>query len=680
MRMERARDRRVGPGLAWSFLLLLLPEFALAQSDAVLAPRREQVETLGQSLEILTHAHYRDLEIDDEFSAKTLDRYLEALDPARIVFLRGDIDEFEADYGATLDDSVRVGDLAPAFAVFERFLQRRREQLEYFEARAEEDTTDVKFEGNATLERDRSEAPWPANAAEAEDLWARIHANDVLTMRLAGRSPAEIRDALRRRYSGQRSQTEKITADDVFALFLNVVAGEFDPHTNYFPPLAAENFEMGMALSFEGIGALLGADGEYTRVDALLPGGPAERSGELHPLDRILAVGEGLDGPMTDVVGWRVDQIVRLIRGPRGTTVRLEVLADGAAETKPRLVVLERDEVQLEDRVARSEIRETSQDGRSHRVGVITLPDFYLDFDGERRGEEDFRSSARDVESLLEEYRGGGVDAVVLDLRGNGGGALSEAQSVAGLFLGPRPVVQVRNAEGVVRELRAPTRSKYRGPLVVLVNRLSASASEIVAAAVQDYGRGVVVGSRTFGKGTVQGIVPLESGELKLTQAKFYRVTGGSTQHLGVEADIRLPETYDPESIGESALPDAMAHDSVRPITQKPDGPLARALPKLLELHRARVRLDPNYVAEEKRLALGRELDQNTVISLDEERRRAEQASVDARLLEIENERRRGLQLEPIEKLEGAETDEIDVDLEEAVRIAVDLATLTAGS
>ena len=677
MREFQSRSWRRSVGwFLWVGLLLAAGGYAQStpqlEQEGQLQPDRRQAATLKQSLTVLERSHYNPPALDDGFATATLERYIAALDPARMVFLQADVDRFQAAYGTSLDEALSSSKLAPAFDIFQQYRTRRLAQLDFMLRQVEADFAQLDLNGVDRIERDRSAARWPRTSAEARVLWERVFKNDVLAERLADRSPEQISVTLKRRYEGQRKQLDSIKSEDVFEVFLNAVTAEFDPHTNYFPPAGAENFDMSMSLSFEGIGAVLGLDYEYAVIQSLIPGGPAERSGGLHPMDRILAVGQGLEGPLIDVVGWRLDDVVSLIRGPRGSAVALQVVADGDLTARPRTVVVIRDEVKLEDQAAKSEILDIEAGGTAYRVGVITLPTFYLDFDAARKGTRDYRSSNRDVLALLKGFESEGVDGIVLDLRDNGGGALSEAQSIAGLFLGPLPIVQVRSAEGRVQVLKAPTPKAYSGPLVVLVNRLSASASEIVAAAIQDHGRGVVVGSRTFGKGTVQGIVPLGDGDLKITEAKFYRVSGGSTQNLGVEPDLLLPSTYDPDEIGESSLPHALPYDRVRAVLRRTEGVGEPGLERLRSQHDLRASQDPNLIAGEQRLALARELEERQELSLNESVRRAERAAIEARLLKIENDRRVASGLEPVEELNS---DEIkpDVELQEAARIAVDL-------
>lgn len=638
----------------------------------------------GEIVKQLRRAHYvRDIKIDDELSSSILDRYISWLDPSRLFFLAEDVARFEL-YRARLDDALRDGDLSPAYEIFNLLQQRRRERMAFLEQVLDDGLEDLQFEQSETLELDRAEAAWMADLDASNELWRKRFLNDVLSLRLAGRELSEIGGVLGPRYANQMRRIDQATSEDVFRIFVNAFTRSYDPHTEYYPPLAAENFDITMKLSFEGIGALLGNDGEYCRVERIIPGGPAEGSGQLKATDRIIAVGQGEDGEMVDVVGWRNDEIVELIRGPKDTTVRLLVLGANQSDIAVAAELpLVRDKVRLEEQAARSKTIEVELGGDVYTIGVIELPAFYMDFDAARRGVPDFKSATRDVARLVVELEDQGVDGIVMDLRNNGGGSLTEAEELTSMFVGATPVVQIRGAGNDIDVIRSSAMAPvYTGPLAVLVNRLSASASEIFAAAVQDTGRGVVVGERSFGKGTVQGMMSLGDGQLKITQAKFYRISGGSTQHRGVRPDVKLPRTYDHEEIGESALEAALVWDRIPGIRHPMRQVVSQLEDALQSLHESRLAADPELTYLIRRLELYDELANDTAVSLDEKTRQAKREQIDARYLEIENMRRGSLGEEALESLDDWEAPDVDSNVRvdtlgrEAANVLVDFIRL----
>ncbi|MFT7461850.1 MAG: carboxyl-terminal processing protease [Pseudohongiellaceae bacterium] len=646
----------------------------------LLVASADQASITGAIVERLSRTHYvTGIELDDDFSSSMLDRYLTWLDPSRLFFLAADIAEFE-EYREELDDSLRSGDLSPAYSIFNRLQQRRHERMVFLLGAVDNKIDTLEFNKGGTLELDRAESPWPEGIAEADELWFKRFKNEVLSLRLADREVEDIAEVLLRRYSNQQRRIEQATSEDVFRIFVNVFARSYDPHTEYYPPLDAENFDITMKLSFEGIGALLGNDGEYCRVERIIPGGPAEADGQLMATDRIVAVAQDDDGEMVDVVGWRNDEIVELIRGPKDTKVRLMVLGANQSDiSSAKELPLTRGQVKLESQAAKSKTVEIERDGQPYTVGVIELPAFYMDFEAARSGDPNFKSATRDVALLVSELEDQGIDGLVMDLRNNGGGSLIEAQELTSMFVGATPVVQIRGGGNDVDVVRSSALAPaYTGPLVVLVNRLSASASEIFSAAVQDTGRGVVVGERTFGKGTVQGMMPLGEGQLKVTQAKFYRISGGSTQNRGVRPDVKFPRTYDHAEIGESALEEALEWDRI-PGIRHPKGLAVDELEdSLQQLHDVRLGKDPELAYLVQRLDLYDELGADTEISLDEEMRKDEQELVEARYLAIENSRRTAQGDELLETLEDWEAPDVDRDVDvdtlgrEAARVLVD--------
>jgi carboxyl-terminal processing protease len=470
----------------------------------------------------------------------------------------------------------------------------------------------------------------------------------VLSLKLTDKPLPEVRELLAKRYRSQLSQVLRTNTLDVYQRYMDAMTMTFDPHTQYFAPRAAENFNMSMRLSLEGIGAVLTTEDEYTKVVSIVTGGPADKAGELHPADRIIGVAQG-DNAFVDVIGWRVDDVVDLVRGEKGSVVRLNILPEGSA-LESRILSITRDTVKLEDSSAKKEIVEVEAGGTMHKIGVIELPTFYIDFEALQRRDPDFRSSARDVQRLLDELKAEQVEAVVVDLRNNGGGSLSEASELVGLFVKRGPTVQVKDADGEIVVLANPDSDvAYDGPLAVLVNRLSASASEIFAGAIQDYQRGVILGSQTFGKGTVQELIPLGDGQIKITRSKFYRISGASTQHKGVTPNIAFPDLYEvSDDIGESALPTALPWDTIDANAYKPYTDLRLVVPTLNSRHEARLQSDPDFVMIRSEIAKAKEDQVTNQLTLNETKLLAERKERDQWRLQLENTRRLAKGLEPL--------------------------------
>ena len=647
--------------LAW----IGTPATLSASEDFAPFEPTEQQSAASRALAMrLERVHYLGLPVDDELSERVFQNYIDFLDPVRAFLLASDMEAFE-DWRTELDDALRVGDLTPAFTIFNRYHERQLDRLAWQDELLREGLDSLPLDEGATLDLDREGAPFAASEAELDDFWRRRIASQVLGLELAGQTREEALETLLERNGEQVRRASQYHGRDVFQFFMTSLTNAYDPHTQYMVPRVAETFDMNMSLSFEGIGALLRPDGEYARIERIITAGPAEKNGELQPGDRIVGVAQGKDGPVVDITGWRLDDAVQLIRGPRGSLVRLSVLAADAPESAPpRTIIITRDEVKLEEQAARSSLLEMGEDdrvrridesgepiqdpdeqadfiamknsvGEAVRIGVIDLPTFYMDTAAAQAGDPDFKSTTRDVAKLLAGMQDEGVEGVILDLRGNGGGSLMEAHELAGLVLGGRPVVQVRESDGNVQILKGSPPAIWKGPLVVLVDRLSASASEIVAAAIQDQRRGLVIGGRTFGKGTVQAVTSAADGRLLVTIAKFYRVTGESTQHRGVLPDIEFPATHDPELVGESSMEGALEWDVIGSLRLQ-NRPRVESLvpdltPRLEKKHRARVATDPDFRRLEKEVELLREVSADTVVSLDLETRRSEQEEYDGR-------------------------------------------------
>ncbi len=616
-------------------------------------------------VEQLRRNHFVSKSLDDSVSSEIFDKYLETLDENRLYFTQSDVDTLET-YRYRLDDALKRGDLEPAFNIYNRYQQRRMERLEHMIGLIDAGLDQLALDSDAQLKLDRSEAPWADSAEELDKLWRERLKASIIGMRLNDRDLEEIQDLLQRRYSNRLRQAAQANSEDAFQTYVNAFASTYDPHTQYLSPRSSENFNMSMSLSLEGIGAVLRSSDEYTEVVRLVPAGPADKAGQLQPADRIISVGQGESGRLIDVVGWRLDDVVELIRGPKNSTVRLEILPSGS-DSESRVISITREAVQLEEQSAQSQLLELEHEGTTRKVGVIQIPTFYADFAAMQQGDPNFKSTTRDVRKLIEEMKAEGMEALVVDLRNNGGGSLQEADSLVGLFIESGPTVQVKTANrrpNVYADTNGDV--AWDGPLSVMVNRLSASASEIFAGAIQDYGRGIVVGSQTFGKGTVQSLVPLNRGQLKLTQAKFYRVSGQSTQHQGVIPDIEFPEVFDVERIGESAYPDALPWDVIQPVVYQRSEQFKPFLDDLRDRHTSRASDDPEFRYYQALAERMREDRKRTHVSLNESERRAEKVADDAWRLKLENDRRKARGEEPLASMDELNDERVEEEAQPA--------------
>jgi len=603
--------------------------------------------------------------LDDALAVEIFDNYLNQLDPQRLFFTAADVERFRS-WKTSIDEAIRSGDLQPAFDLYVLYLQRVRERVAFARQRLQ---GEFDFSGEAYWRFDREDAPWATDADELDALWEKHIKNDWLRLKLAGRDAAGIRSTLDRRYAQLATRIGQLKPEDAFESFMNAYAGAIDPHTAYMSPRSAENFNLAMRLSLEGIGAVLQNQDDFVVIRTLVPGGPAARSGQLAVGDRIVAVGQD-EGPMVEVIGWRIDDVVQLVRGPKGSRVRLDVVPVAHGSDGPqRAVELIRDRVRLEEQAARSQ--QIEADGR--RIGIIRLPTFYADFEAKRRGDADARSATSDVARLLGELKAAQVDGVVIDLRGNGGGSLAEAIELTGLFIDTGPVVQVREAGGriSVEGDRRPGVA-WDGPLAVLIDRSSASASEIFAAAIQDYGRGLVLGETSFGKGTVQNLENLDRfrnggdpryGHLKLTVAQFFRIDGGTTQFNGVVPDLAFPVTLNAAEFGESTHDNALPASRIAAVRHEDYGHFAPLLLPLAQRHQARVADNVEVQWWKEDVARFRAERERGTISLNVAARRAEREEAEARRLTRAAERQRlgladGL---PNRADDGLQADERDV-------------------
>ena len=665
-------------GASWT-AALCLGAGAPAGKVGPLAPLDVHPRTSLTIVEQLRHNHYLRKALNDPTSSEVFDNYLSSLDGARVYFTAGDIAVFEK-YRHSLDDALKRGDLRPGFEIFNRYQERLVERLEFLLTELAKGVGVFDFSLDDGIELDRSEAPWLAEGKEVNAIWRKRLKSAVLNLRLNGKENAEIQELLTKRYRNRLKQALQTKSEDAFGLYANAFTKAYDPHTRYFSPRTSQNFNINMSLSLQGIGAVLRSEDEHTSVVRLVPAGPAAKTGRIKPSDRIISVGQGRRGPLIDVVGWRLDDVVELIRGPKGSTVRLEIVPDESKEQIAKVVQITRNTVKLEEQAAQRKLLTLERGGRAHRLGIIEIPTFYVDLKAAKDGDSHYRSTATDVERLIRELTEEGIDGLVVDLRNNGGGSLQEADKLTGLFIPSGPTVQVKAArhEPTIYE-DENEQLAWDGPLAVLVNRLSASASEIFAGAIQDYQRGAVIGSRTFGKGTVQTLVPLNRGQLKITAAKFYRVSGQSTQHRGVLPDIEFPDLYGTEHIGESTLDGAMPWDQIQPAAYTQIDSIQPALPHLRKRHAERVAENPDFVYLRTLTERIAKNNKNKWLSLNEEERRRQKAEEDAWRLDLENALRLAKGEPPLESLDDLQAEDELVGEENDIDPAEDPMLVEAG-
>lgn len=626
------------------------PEPQRKESTLPLKPTSAETQAAQLSARFLTRFHYQAQPLDDAMSAKIFKAYFDDLDSEKVFFTQEDMAKFEP-LKTQFDDAIWNQDLSGPFSVFNLYITRAVDRMNFARGLLKKG---FDFSGNESFNFDRKKAPIPKNQAELDDVWRKRTMNDWLRLKLAGKSDDDIRKTLDKRYATYISRVRQLDDEDATQAFMTAYANSTDPHTDYLGPRAADAFDIAMRLSLEGIGAVLQARDDYTTIRELVPGGPAMKSGKLKPGDRIVAIGQGETGPMVDVVGWRQDDVVKLIRGKKDTTVRLEVLpGDAGVDGKHDVVTLVRKKVTMEEQAAKSKVIDVKDGDVTRKIGVIELPTFYQDFGARRNGDANFKSATRDVSKLLTELKAQKVEGVIMDLRNNGGGSLNEATELTGLFIDTGPVVQVRDAKGQV-EAQGDDQPgmSWDGPMAVMVNRGSASASEIFAAAIQDYGRGLIIGEPTFGKGTVQNLVDLDRfgkattgedakyGELKMTIAEFIRINGDSTQLHGVTPDVRFPENGDAKEFGESTYDNALPWRHIDPADYKPVADLKPLVGPLNQKHTARVANSPAWKLMLDELAQYKQLRDKSDISLNFAARQAERKQFDATQADFRNRRK----------------------------------------
>jgi carboxyl-terminal processing protease len=634
---------------------------------------------------ILSRYHYKKIHLNDSLSSYIFDQYLKTLDMNRVYFYQKDIDGFEK-YRDSLDNDIEDGDLKPAYDIFDTFKKRVNQRIDYVDKVLDKG---FDFKLNEQYQIDRDSLPWSKTDEEMNDVWRKKVKNDALNLIIAGKKWKDAKETLKKRYQNFRRAINQYSSEDVFQLFMNSYTESIDPHTNYLSPSTSENFKIDMSRSLEGIGAQLAQDDEYTKVEEVIPGGPADKSGLLKRNDKIIGVAQGDTGEMVDVIGWRITDVVQLIRGPKGTIVRLEILpANEGPNATPKDIKIVRAKVTLEEQSAKKSTIDINEDGKSYKMGVITIPAFYIDFDARQKGDPNYKSTTRDVKKLITELKTEKVDGIIIDLRDNGGGSLDEAINLTGLFIKDGPVVQVKHADGKIDvDEDTDPGVYYSGPLALLVNRFSASATEIFSAAIQDYGRGIIIGQQTYGKGTVQNLIDLNRlipsdkgklGQVKLTIAKFYRITGGSTQDKGVTPDIKLPSEIDEKEFGESTDKSALKWDRIASATYNKYGDIQKYFPKLRTEHDGRMQKTTEFDSVYEDIYEYNHTKSEKFVSLNEEVRKKEKNEQEQKEFERENARRKAKGLELLKKGEipSKTENKIDPYLKESGKILADYIVL----
>lgn len=662
-----------------------------ADENQFLYPEQRHENIAELVAQFVQKSHYNQVAVNDELSSKVLDFYIKNLDRNRMYLLASDIAYFER-YRYTLDDIVKSKPLDPVYEMFEVYQTRVRERLNFALSQLE---TEPDFTSDGEYQFDRMDEPWAADTTELDAIWKKRVVNDALSLALEDEPWEKIQEVLAKRYKGFIKRLDQVNNDDVFERFMNMFAHAVDPHSSYLSPRNADEYRIAMSLSYVGIGATLQTEDDFVRIVNIIRGGPADFDGKLKRDDRITAVAQGKEGEFADVIGWRLDDVVDLIRGPKESIVRLQIIPANSVPGSPKQIIeLTRGAVKLEEQAAKSDIIKVPREGREWSIGVIEVPGFYRDYRALNSGDTDFTSVTKDVKRLIGELEEQGIDGLVVDMRGNGGGHLTEATALSGLFIDNGPIVQLRNSIDVDRSppqrLDDPdpvSRVAYNGPLAVLVDRFSASASEIFAGAIQDYARGVIIGQQTFGKGTVQNLYSLDQyfrnedekgfGQLTLTIGKYYRVTGASTQHRGVHPDISLPSNIDTEIVGESARENALPWDTVKTTRFSAGTPLGVTIESLTANHVERSKIDPNFQYQMDRIQASKEIRDQKTVSLNIETRRTTREQQLKQALDRENERRVALQLEPLESLDEIDDEDLlDVQLDQAAKIVTDMASM----
>jgi len=667
-------------------------QVVMATDHVELMPDEQQIVVCRNIAEIITRYNYKKVALNDSISSVIFNNYIKALDENHSYFLASDIKSFEK-YRKMLDDDIRVGNLLNAFAIFNVFQKRYTERIKYSLANL---NNKFDFNTHETFVFDRSTLPWPTSQAAMDKLWNQRVKYDLLNLKLANADAAQNKETLKKRYENLLSQADKLSSQDVFQFFMDAFTEAIDPHTKYFNPSNAANFNIEMSRQVEGIGITPVVENEYVTIKSIVPGGPADKSKQLNIDDRIVAIAQGEKGEFQNVIGWRIDNAIALIRGAKGTVIRLEVLPAGkSAGSKTKIVELVREKIILTDQSAKKEIYSYQAKGKTVRIGVISIPAFYIDFNDYKSGNPNYKSTTRDVKLLLDTLKQEKVDGIVIDLRENGGGSLLEAIELTGLFIKSGPVVQVRNAMNQVDvESDEDNAVAYEGPLGIVVDRLSASASEIFSGAIQDYGRGIIMGTQTYGKGSVQNVIDLDEilgaptqdstdiagqtpgessyGQLNLTIAKFYRISGNSTQHKGVMPDIVFPSVIPLDKFGEDTEPAAMPFDIISKTNYTRTGDFTTVLPQLQKLHEQRMATNHTYKYLLEDIALLNK--HETGVSLNEAELKKQRDKEEQKLFERTNQLRAAMGLPLLEHGDTkSKDDDMDFVIHEAGQIMTDL-------
>jgi len=678
--------------LIWSSLLVgstISNKHLLNPSDTLTVIKPDNHYQIENQLitSILTRYHYKEFDINDSLSIIIFDRYLDALDNGKNYFILSDIEEFNTQK-LLLDDKLFKGDIQFYYDVFNVYLKRLNERMTYVDELL---NFEFDYSINENYEYDRDKSDWAKDQSELNELWRKRLKNDALTYKLNGKDWEFIQKTLKKRYKNFSQFLNQSNSEDVFQIAMNSFTQAIDPHTNYLSPVTSDNFKIDMSLSLEGIGARLQTEDDYTKVAEIIPGGPADKSGLLKADDKIIGVAQGEDGEFEDIIGWRITDAVKLIRGAKGTLVRLQILKAGSdLNAKPIEISLIREKVKLEDQAAKGSVLEIMNDEKPFRIGVIDIPKFYNDFEGQRNGDGNYKSTTKDVKNILDSLKSENVDGVIIDLREDGGGSLQEAIELTGLFIKDGPVVQVKNSEGNIDIAKDPDPSiVYDGPLAVLVNRFSASASEIFSGAIQDYGRGLIIGEQTYGKGTVQNLIDLNRlssqknlnlGQVKLTIAKYYRVNGGSTQNLGVVPDISYPTMIDPKDFGESSEPSALPWDEIKSADFNRYADLTKLLPEINKKHLQRISSNKDFQNLIEDIQIYKENKKKTFISLNEDIRKEEKLKEEQRKLERDEKIQTNDETELLdEEVPVIKNDKKDYILDETAKIISDYILMSIG-
>ncbi len=634
-----------------------------AETHDIITPKPEYSSQCVNIIQSLERNHYSEKTLDNEMSSIILNRYIKQLDPMKQLFTLSDINQFKQ-HQFRFDNELKKGNLDMAFEIFNLFIARSREKLEYILSLVETREKKIDFTQDESIIIDEALLLWMPDKQSLYPLWKSELKNHIISLILDNQDNASISDTLKKTYSNRLKHLLQTNAGDVFQIFMNSVTSSFDPHTQYFPPTASEDFDIHMSLSLEGIGAVLQNEYEFTKVVRLIPKGPADKSNLLMPGDKIIGVGQGETGEIKDAVGQRIDTVVKMIRGPQNTFVRLKIIpAEKNDSTKT--IQIKREKVKLEEQAARKDVITLPQPNNPPlKIGIIEIPTFYLDFNAYNKGDQDYKSTTKDVQKLLFELKKENIDGLILDIRDNGGGSLKEANELTGLFLKSGPTVQIKTKNRISRLYDEDPSIEYSGPLIVLINRMSASASEIFAGAIKDYHRGIIVGARSFGKGTVQELQPLGDGKLKITSAKFYRVSGESTQNLGVVPDLQYPQLYKIEDTGESSLDGALPWDQTLKTAYSSYLPLDDIYKKISELYEERSLKDPGLNYLKKRIEIGSKLNSKAALSLNLEARKLRKKQYEKAELDIKNEYLKAIGKKPIEK-----TNQKDTGIEDAKTI-----------